>query len=235
MNKTPLTRLCVNSLEAGAASALAAFATTTASAQVVPGFVAPTANYESSPGTGFHLSADLGSSLMQNFNSPRFGFPGHFSADPGLRFSIAPGYDLVSTRALTLGADVETGVIYNRIDKVEDSSVPAPGVRVNYYQVPLLAGLTLKFHPNSFLTPYVGISGGGDYSAARLHPRAFVGDTESSSDDLDPAVQGAAGLRMHLNSRSDLGLGYKYLAVLPGGSSSPIITHAVLASFDYQF
>ena len=230
-----MTKFCFNFLEAGATGALAAIATGTASAQIAPGPSTPTLSYQSSSDVGFHLDADLGPSIMQNFNSPRFDFPGHFSADPGVRFSISPGYDFLSTRALTLGADLETGVIYNLVNKVEDAWVSVPRVRVNYYQVPLLAGLTFKFHPNSFFTPYVGISGGGDYSAARLHPRAFVGDTESSSDDIDPAVQGAAGLQMRLNSRSDVGFGYKYLAALPGGGSSPIITHAVLASISYKF
>ncbi|MGO8700068.1 MAG: hypothetical protein ACLQVY_20460 [Limisphaerales bacterium] len=131
MKRKCFTRFCFNLLEAGATGALAAIAPVSASAQLAPGPGTPTLSYQSSSDVGFHLDADLGPSIMQNFNSPRFGFPGHFSADPGVRFDIAPGYDFVSTRALTLGTDFETGMIYNIVDKVEDAWAPVPGVRVN--------------------------------------------------------------------------------------------------------
>jgi opacity protein-like surface antigen len=203
-------------------------------AQAVQPPVAPVYYYyESSGDLGFHFGGDLGGSVMQDFNSSRFGFPGHFSARPGVRFSVAPGYDFLSTGKLTLGADFETGMSYNDLNSIRDAGVRTP-LRGHYYQVPLLGDLVLKFHPNSFVVPYIGVGGGGDWSSARIHPASFIG-ASSSSDEIDPAVEGIAGVRFRLNSMSELGFGYKYLAAFPGGGNSNTATHAALATFNLRF
>jgi len=56
---------------------------------------------------GLYLNADLGISLIQDTSS--------IKADPGARFSIGPGYTLHSEPAYEVGAQFETGVIYNPI------------------------------------------------------------------------------------------------------------------------
>jgi len=105
-------------------------------------------------------------------------------------------------------------------------------LRIHYYQVPVLAGLTLKFHPDSFVVPYIGVSGGGDYSLGRIHEDGLFG-TISSDDQINPAVEATAGVRFRLNSFIDFGFGYKYLAAFPSGNAA-IATHAVLASLNVK-
>jgi len=106
--------------------------------------------------------------------------------------------------------------------------------RGDYYQVPLLGELVLKFHPDSFVVPYVGVGGGGDYSVGRIHPRGFFGGN-METDEIDPVVQGVAGVNFRLNPVTEVGLGYKYLAAFPGGGNGNTATHAVLATFNLKF
>lgn len=183
-------------------------------------------------GLGFYLAGDAGISIMQDFNSSRFGFPGRFSTDPGARLSLEPGFDFVAIPQLTLGAEFETGVIYNHLSSITQAGA-STGLHGDYYQVPILANLVLKLFPNCPVTPYLGAGGGGLYSDARVH--AFGGfDGWVHNDEVDWAVQGMAGIRWKLNSFAELGLGYKFIAALPGGDNN-VYTHAVLASFSLNF
>ena len=188
---------------------------------------------DSSRDLGFYLNGDLGSSFMPDFQSSRFGFPGNFRTDVGMRFSAQPGYNFLAARRLTLGGEFETGVIYNRISHVYDAGSPTPW-RGEYYQVPLLGNLVLKCHASSRVVPYVGVGGGGDISWARIHSPGFRDFGGSSNDKFDPAAQGMAGVRFHLNSISDFGLGYKFLADFPSDGKY-IATHSVVACFTVKF
>jgi opacity protein-like surface antigen len=200
-----------------------------ASAQV---YVAPVYAVSSGGSPGFYLNSDAGPAFTQNFQSSRFGFPGSFSANPGVRFGIEPGYNFLVTDALTLGGEFETGLIYNRLSSGENAGFQTPS-RGDLYQVPVLANLVLKISTGSLVVPYVGVGGGGDYSTVRFHtPGAFGFDT--TSDQFNPAAQAIAGLRFRLNSAFEPGLGYKYLAYFPGQGAS-LGTHAVQASFSVKF
>jgi opacity protein-like surface antigen len=205
-----------------------------ASAQVyaAPPYAAPAYVVDSIQDAGFYLSADLGPSFMPDFQSSRFGFPGSFSARSGVRFSAEPGYNFLANERLTLGGEFETGVIYNDLSSVRGAGSPML-LRGDYYQMPLLVNLVLKLHPGPFVVPYVGIGGGGDYSSARIRSARFFG-FETTSDEVDPAAQGMAGVRFRLNASSELGLGYKFLAAFPG-EGRYIATHSVAASFTIKF
>ena len=218
------------------AGALLALGAATASAQTppAPAYAPPTPVYYSSSShdLGFEFEGDLGVSVLPDFDSSRFGFPGRFSTQPGMSLGLEPGYNFLSTSRLTLGALFETGVLYNHIKSVRDAGVWT-SLRGDYYQVPLLGELELKFHPNSIVVPYIGVGGGGDYSAARIH-RAYFYGVNSSSDKIDPAVQAMAGVRFRINSMADVGLGYKFLADFPA-SGQYIGTHSALATFTVRF
>jgi opacity protein-like surface antigen len=218
------------------AGALLALGATIASAQTppAPAYAPPTPVYlpSSSHNLGFEFGGDLGVSVLPDFNSSRFGFPGRFSTRPGMSLGLEPGYNFLSSSQLTLGAFFETGILYNHIKSVRDAGVWT-SLRGDYYQVPLLGELELKFHPNSIVAPYIGVGGGGDYSAARLHPADFYG-VHSSSDRIDPAAQAMAGVRFRINSNADVGLGYKFLADFPS-SGQYIGTHSALATFTMRF
>jgi hypothetical protein len=195
----------------------------------VPGM--PVYYYEQPEDLGFHLGADAGASIMQNFDSSRLGFPGRFDTRPGARVDVAPEYDFLSGGGMTLGAEAETGMIYNDINRVTDAGVTTYA-RGQYDQLPFLAGLTLKFHPNSFITPYIGVDGGGDYSHLRLHPSGYFGPPERS-DEVDPALQATGGILFQLNSRCALGCAYKWLAAFPSENQNTC-THAALVTFNFK-
>jgi opacity protein-like surface antigen len=218
------------------AGALLAAGAMTASAQTpaVPVYAPPTPVYYSSSGhdLGFQFGGDLGVSVLPDFNSSRLGFPGRFSAQPGLSLGLEPGYNFLSTSRLTLGGFFETGVLYNHLNSIRNAGAWTP-LRGDYYQVPLLGELELKWHPDSFVVPYIGVGGGGDYSDASIH-RAYHHGFNSDSDEIDPAVQAMAGVRFRINSLTEVGLGYKFLAAFPG-SGSYIGTHSALATFTLRF
>jgi opacity protein-like surface antigen len=181
---------------------------------------------------GFYVNGDVGPSFMPDFQSSRFGFPGNFRMDTGVRSDGEVGYNFLATRKLTLGGEFETGAIYNRISHVWDAG-SARSLRGDYYQVPLLNNLVLTFHPNSFCVPYVGVGGGADCSFARINSPGFLG-CRDHSDKVDPAAQGLAGVRFRINSKTDAGLGYKFLADFPD-KGKYIATHAVTASIQFKF
>jgi len=207
---------------------------TVASAQVdvASAYVPPPYAADSGKDLGFYVNGDVGPSFMPDFQSSRFGFPGNFRMDTGVRSSAELGYNFLATRRLTLGDEFESGAIYNHISHVWDAGSPI-SLRGDYYQVPLLDNLVLKFHPNSFCAPYVGVGGGADCSFARIHSPSFSG-SHDSSDRVDPAAQGMAGVLLRLNSNMDVGLGYKFLADFPD-KGKYIATHAVTANFTVRF
>ncbi|HEV7924793.1 MAG TPA: outer membrane beta-barrel protein [Verrucomicrobiae bacterium] len=221
----------VSAIAIGAALCLGLSA---ASAQVtVPPIYAMPA-YSSSAGNdlGFYLNADFGPSFMPNFQSSRFGYEGNFNMRPGVRADVEPGFNFLSTGALTLGGEFETGGIYNRIHSLTQAgSVVSYGG--DYYQVPLLGNLVLKLHPDSFVAPYVGIGGGGDWSRARIPSPGFFGPYERN-DQLDPAVQAMGGVRFRLAPNIELGVGYKFLADFPS-EGRYIATHAAAATLSVWF
>ena len=81
---------------------------------VAPSNAAP--RYVAEPGNdlGYYLNGDLGLSIMPDFQSPRFGFPGEFHLDDGVYFGLEPDYNFWTVGRLTLGGEFETGITYDR-------------------------------------------------------------------------------------------------------------------------
>jgi opacity protein-like surface antigen len=181
---------------------------------------------------GFYLNGEAGPSFMPNFQSSRFGFQGNFQMDTGTRVSAEPGYNFLATERLTLGGEAEISGIYNRFSHVQESGVQLSR-RGDFYQMPLLANMVLKFHTDSFVIPYIGIGGGGDFTWARIDSPGFSGH-DDHHDEIDPAVQAMGGVRFRLNPNMDLGLGYKFLADFPN-EGKYIATHSVMVSFSVKF
>jgi len=183
---------------------------------------------------GFYLGADLGADFMQRVQTTRFGFGTAFTPRAGTRFGIEPGFNFLSTPYLTLAGEFETGVSYNYLSGVNVPAVPY-AVHGDYYQVPLLGNLILKLKTDSIVEPYVGIGGGGDYSSVTLRNYGYgYYGYRTSSDEVDPAVQGMIGVRFHVSPWSEVGVGYKYLAAFNGGGNV-INTHTAQASFTVNF
>jgi hypothetical protein len=204
-----------------------------------PVYYQPAPYYQSAPyfthqanGLGFYLGGELGLNVMQSFNSQRFGFPGRFDADPGTRFTVSPGFDFVSSRPVTIGVEFETGVLYNHIYSIVNAGVPT-SFRGDYYQVPFLGNVVFKFHPDPFITPYLGIGGGGVYSSLQTYSYGNYWNGPTS-DETDPAVQAKAGVRFRLNPFLEVGIGYTFLGVIPGGNRF-VGNHSVVASASFDF
>ena len=179
---------------------------------------------------GFYFTGDIGPSFVPDFNSSRFGFPASFSPDTGVRISADLGYNFLASGGLTLGGEFETGLIYNELSSVNGGG--SSYSHGDYYQVPLLANLVLKYHLGS-VVPYVGFGGGGDYSEARVHAHGYYYGYSAWSYETDPAIQAMAGVRFPLSPICDLGVGYKFLAAFPGEGT--IMTHAALVNFTLRF
>jgi opacity protein-like surface antigen len=225
-------------VSATTACAFLSLGLSTSSAQVyVPPTYVPMYEGGSSRDLGFYLDSDIGPSFMPDFQSSRFGFPGNFATRPGVRFGVEPGFNFMAAGPLTLGAEFETGVIYNYLHSITDAGA-ATSLRGDYYQVPLLGNLVFKFHTDSIVVPYIGVGAGGDYSQARIDTPGFFGFGDgfgqTRDDRIDPAVQGMAGVRFRINPMCEAGLGYKFLADFPN-SGRYIATHAVQATFSVKF
>ncbi len=218
-------------LLAATAGAVLALGLATASAQAyyTPVYPPPPSN-----DVGFYLGGDLGPAFMQDIDTSRFGFPGTFVTRPGVRFGIEPGFNFIADNHLTLGAEFETGLIYNYIYRVRNAGADT-GMHGDSYQAPVLGNLILKLHVDPMITPYFGVGGGGDYSSIRLfNHHDFNFHSHTTDDEFDPAVQGIVGVRFRLNPITELGFEYKYLAAFPDQGST-IQTHAILASFTIRF
>lgn len=178
---------------------------------------------------GFYIGTDAGVNIMEDVTLP--GVAASVSTDPGLRWSLEAGYGFRLSDKLTLGAEVETGILYNSLSKASVSgfSVPLGG---DYYQVPVLANLVLTFRAGKWV-PYVGFGGGFAYSSVSINSVGSI-PVSGFGDETDPAFQAMAGLRYQISDHTDIGLGYKYLAVFPSNINS-VGNHAISASFTCRF
>jgi hypothetical protein len=186
----------------------------------------------SANGLGFYFDSDLGVNIMQQFQSPRFGAPATFKMDPGVRFTASPGFDFVSSQPVTIGAEFDTGVLYNHIYEVNTPAM-LPGDHGDYYQVPFLGSVVFKFHPDPFITPYLSVGAGGVYSTATVYQFHHY-DNNVSAGETDPAVAASAGIRCKIAPFASIGAGYDFLGVIPG-SNQFVGNHAIVASFNLDF
>ena len=164
-------------------------------------------------GEGPFLNTDIGASFVT-------GLPSGVSVDPGIRFSVVPGYRIYNDDIVSVSLQFETGLIWNSFG---DSS------RGDIYQVPFLLGTEYAFHAGSVVEPYIGVAGGGVYSEFDFNSR-FDDDQSTMSG----AVQAMAGVRFKLNDHAELGVGYKFLATWPSGVDY-LGTHSASVTFVWRF
>jgi opacity protein-like surface antigen len=185
-----------------------------------------------------YFNADIGVALPEKVDVRTVNAPGIFTGstpgvkldlDPGVRFGIAGGYNFNPF----LGAEIETGFIYNSVKNVvgNGSSVP---VDSSISHVPLMGNIVLRYdQPDMPWVPYAGAGAGGDLSIV----------WDNSADDSDTkfvfAWQAFGGVRYKFNEALSLGLGYKYYWVdnatfsLGGGSLG--LGHEKIHNFLLEF
>jgi hypothetical protein len=207
-------------------------------------------------GEGVFLNTDLGVSFVQ-------GLPSGVHADPGMRFSLAPGYRIYNDETFAVSLQFETGVIWNHVNGGDFNQMTPQGggnlnqmtpqggfggsPRTDLYQVPFMAGFEYSFHAGDLVVPYIGIAGGGVYTDWQSHwdtgqgqgsdgngpGQRDSGITEHQSS-VSGAVQGALGVRVKLSNHIELGVGYKFLACFPKDVDY-LGTHSVSATFVWRF
>src|ERR1035438_2844241 len=109
-------------------------------------------------GEGPFLNTDIGASFIT-------GLPSSLSVNPGVRFSLVPGYRIYNDDLFSVSLQFDTGLVWNSMNG-------SPGG--DLYQVPFLAGIEYAFHTGSIVEPYIGVAGGGgffDREGTRLNTR----------------------------------------------------------------
>jgi hypothetical protein len=172
---------------------------------------------------GPFLNSDIGVSFLQNF-------PSGFTTDPGVRFSLAPGYRIYYDDAMEVSLQLETGLIWNSY-RWHSGFNSAQG---DMYQVPVMAGFEYAFHVAKIVVPYIGVAGGGVFNDREVSGHGLFGSATGSATSFDGGVQGMAGVRFRITEHADLGVGYKFLATFPSGIDY-LGTHSVSLTFVWHF
>jgi hypothetical protein len=173
--------------------------------------LAATAGRVYATGEGPFLNADVGATFLS-------GLPSGVSSDPGIRFSLVPGYRIYNDDLFSVSLQFDTGFIWNGIKNTAD-----------LYQVPFLGGFEYAFHTGSIVEPYIGVAGGGVWSDFEYFTR--FGGSDSS---VSAAVQGSAGVRFRVSDSVELGVGYKGLGTWPSNVDF-LWTHAAAVTFLIRF
>ena len=164
-------------------------------------------------GEGLFLNTDVGASFVT-------GLPSGIDVDPGIRFSVVPGYRFYNDDLFSISLQLDTGLVWNSFDG---------STRGDLYQVPFLAGFEYAFHTGSIVEPYIGVAGGGVYSDFSVSSAFDDGDSS-----VYGAVQGMAGIRFKLSDHAEIGAGYKFLATFPSNVDY-LGTHSASVTFVLRF
>jgi opacity protein-like surface antigen len=151
--------------------------------------------------------------------------------DPGVRFDVSLGYHL--TKALA--ADFQTGFIYNSVDRIAGTSLSDIGASADFYQIPLLLGLSYTVPIHGPIKGFLGAGLGGVIS--RFSGNSSGGNIDHT--DFTFGYQGVAGIKYEFNDRMDVGLAYKFLGTTDhdfgsGTKSDGTMAHCIMVSFQMK-
>ena len=184
---------------------------------------------------------------LNQFENPTPGLKIDF--DPGFRIGVAGGYNFTPF----LGAEIESGFIYNRVKTVIGAPSGANFGDSSLSHVPLLANVVLRYdQPNVPWIPYAGAGAGGDVSIITLDnvsSPSGSGTVDGSDATIRFAWQAFGGIRFKINEQMSIGAGYKYYAVnnaswdlqTPSGKQTDAIqigharVHSFLVEFNIKF
>jgi hypothetical protein len=159
---------------------------------------------------GFYFDANAGASIAEDIKINYFVVPTpgeKLKLEAGPQFSVAGGYHFNDY----LGAQIETGFIYNQAQNLQDTSLS---------HIPMLFDVVLRYDkPDCKWVPYAGGGAGGDVSILTLnHMSTITGNvTDGQESTVVFAWQAFAGLRFKFNPTMSIGAGYKYYSA-NGGS-----------------
>src|SRR5437867_8113428 len=160
------------------------------------------------PSSNFYVTGGVGPALtldtdVKEFFGPTSGAKVRF--DTGVRFSVAGGYQFKDW----LAVELETGLIYNSVDRVTGSS----NADFSVSHVPFLANVVCQCPRMAPIVPYAGVGAG--FAASVIDIDSFTLGTTTvtgSESDIVFAYQAFIGARYELNERMGVSFTYKYFA-----------------------
>ena len=171
-----------------------------------------------------YLTLDAGANLMSKVQHPATALT--LSMETGARFDASFGVNFVRNDIVTVGGELEVGMIYNGINHgtLNGARLDPAGY---LFQVPGLINARASFVPNSAWRPYIGIGGGAVRSTLAL-------DGYPKEDEYEPAAQGMAGLLYDAGDVVSVGIGYKFLMTWPD-QLRRVTNHAatIVLAFDF--
>jgi opacity protein-like surface antigen len=190
-----------------------------------------------------YISADVGSAFRPDtIFHESFGTTDHTTYNAGIRADIGIGYNVNKSWAVEL----DTGVIWNSIDKVNGVPLSSFNETFDTYLIPNLVNVIYKVPTKSPLAPYVGVGVGSVVSIADINAGNFHGSNPDLSDsDYTFAYQAEAGLNYNVSKRVSFGVDYKFLGMLSQSwyirsfynhiETDAIYAHTVLVNFSLRF
>jgi opacity protein-like surface antigen len=172
--------------------------------------------------SGFYWSFDAGAAIPMDGHITEFG---PFATGQKVSYDVGFGGDIGGGYAFNkyVSAELQLGGTWDHINSVEGASLHD----TTFSTLPILANLVLQYPiPQTRLVPYIG---GGVGGAATFFdtdefyqtvPGGFV-SIHGSDSDFVFAWQGLAGLRLQLNSRMSVGVGYHFLYLDPSHFTYP--------------
>jgi len=152
-----------------------------------------------------YLAVDGGAMFQQDATVRQTALPDErASFNTGARGDLDLGYNFNPYTAMEL----EGGFMWNTIDDLNGQSLSAHDQTVDLYSIPLLANFFIKIPTHTPLIPYLGIGAGGNVSIMNYQDKG----TTFNETDIEPAVQGEAGLRFMVSPNASFGVGYKFMA-----------------------
>ncbi len=160
--------------------------------------------------------------------------------DTGFRGDVTLGYNLNNAWAVEL----ETGVIWNSVDKVGGVKLDSLNQRLELYQIPILVNAIYKIPTSGHWTPYFGVGAGG---VVNISDASFPGG--SGATEFTFAYQAEAGVNYAFSKRCSANLAYKFFGTLdpswnwtlPAGGGtdhgtiSGVYTHSLVAGITWTF
>jgi opacity protein-like surface antigen len=182
-----------------------------------------------------YLNADAGGAFQQEVTLIQNGSSASVTFNPGIRADIDLGYNLNDSWAVEL----ESGFMWNSMDKYNGVSLSSYSQSIDIYSVPVLANIIYKVPTKTSWAPYFGVGAGGVVGMFDLNSRGI----DYSDTDFIFAYQAEAGLDYALSKNASIGIAYKFLGTLNqryclSGSNDKldgVYIHAVVAKFTWTF
>ena len=165
---------------------------------------------------GTEVGLNLVDDLTQTINTSAGSVSGSISLSPGVRWDLSMGYAIKLADQVTLGPELEAGIMYNALDTASARVTKAHRERSvggYFIQVPLMANAVLRWQFSPGWVFYGGGGAGYDYNFLGVDNVAGIG-VNLNHNEGDFAWQGMAGIKYAFGA-SEVGLGYKYLAIQP--------------------